>query len=55
MSDQIKEMSNADHLSRIQTSGSINLSMEMFEKLYLAPQKRVSGDLRKRFANPTPL
>ncbi|OAL37045.1 hypothetical protein AYO20_03814 [Fonsecaea nubica] len=42
-------------LGRTDTIQSINLSMEMFEKLYLSPQNRVKGDLRKTFANPTPL
>ena len=26
---------------------------QLFEKLYLSPQNKVSGDFRKRFANPT--
>lgn len=34
---------------------SVTISNEMFEKLYLNPQNRVKGDLRKTFANPTPL
>lgn len=42
-------------LKRIQTSGSISISPELFEKLYLSPQNKVSGDLRKTFGNPTPL
>ena len=42
-------------LRRIKTAGSINISPELFEKLYLSPQNKVSGDLRKTFANPTPL
>jgi len=36
-----------------------NLSMlthaQLFEKLYLSPQTQVKGDLRKTFANPTPI
>lgn len=28
---------------------------ELFEKLYLTPQKTVKGDLRGTFANPTPV
>lgn len=28
---------------------------ELFEKLYLTPQKAVKGDLRGTFANPTPV
>jgi len=48
--------SNADDaLRRIQTAGSISISPELFEKIYLSPQNAVKGDLRKTFANPTPL
>ncbi|SMR54267.1 unnamed protein product [Zymoseptoria tritici ST99CH_3D1] len=42
-------------LRRIQTSGSISISPELFEKIYLSPQNKVAGDLRKTFGNPTPL
>lgn len=42
-------------LRKIQTSGSISISPELFEKIYLSPQNKVSGDLRKTFGNPTPL
>lgn len=31
------------------------MSPELFEKLYLQPINNVKGDLRKTFANPTPL
>lgn len=44
-----------ENLARTKTAGSINMSMEMFEKLYLNPKIRVKGELRKTFANPTPL
>ncbi|KAK3069400.1 hypothetical protein LTR53_012289 [Teratosphaeriaceae sp. CCFEE 6253] len=43
------------HLDRIRTAQSVNISAELFEKLYLNPPNRVSGDLRRTFANPTPL
>lgn len=33
----------------------MTLSAEQFEKLYLGPKTEVAGDLRKTFANPTPL
>lgn len=36
-------------LKRIQTSGSLSISPELFEKIYLSPQNRVAGDLRKTF------
>ena len=42
-------------LKRIRTAGSVSLSPELFEKLYLSPENRVKGDLRKTFGNPTPL
>ncbi|KAK4499021.1 hypothetical protein PRZ48_009533 [Zasmidium cellare] len=42
-------------LKRIQTTGSLSISPELFEKIYLSPQNRVAGDLRKTFGNPTPL
>ena len=49
---------NMDHesaLKRIRTAGSISISPELFEKLYLSPQNAVKGDLRKTFGNPTPV
>ncbi|KAI8938430.1 hypothetical protein NX059_004323 [Plenodomus lindquistii] len=42
-------------LHRIRTAGSISISPELFEKLYLSPQNQVKGELRKTFGNPTPL
>lgn len=42
-------------LKKIQTAGSISISPELFEKLYLSPQNQVKGDLRKTVGNPTPL
>jgi uncharacterized protein len=54
---------HSSHLERIETedqllhhlSKTMTLSPELFEKLYLNPKRDVPGDLRKRFANPTPL
>lgn len=51
---------DADHekesaLRKIQTAGSISISPELFEKIYLSPQNVVKGDIRKTFANPTPV
>ena len=48
-------MEHGDALRRIRTAGSISISPELFEKIYLSPQNAVKGDLRKTFANPTPL
>jgi uncharacterized protein len=42
-------------LQKMDTAGSVLMTKELFEKLYLSPQTAVAGDLRKRFANPTPL
>ncbi|KAH6647151.1 GPR1/FUN34/YaaH-class plasma membrane protein [Truncatella angustata] len=50
-----KEMSSDEALKRIRTGGSISISPELFEKLYLSPQNKVKGELRKTFANPTPI
>ncbi|KAI9662871.1 MAG: hypothetical protein M1821_007918 [Bathelium mastoideum] len=60
-----KDFSNTDFLDgnldkdnalqRIRTAGSISISPELFEKIYLSPQNVVKGDLRKTFGNPTPL
>jgi len=42
-------------LNKIRTAGSISMSPEMFEKLYLSPETKAAGELRKKFANPTPV
>ncbi|PSN68757.1 GPR1/FUN34/YaaH-class plasma membrane protein-like protein [Corynespora cassiicola Philippines] len=42
-------------LRKIRTAGSISISPELFEKLYLSPQTKVKGELRKTLGNPTPL
>lgn len=48
-------INNDDALRRIRTAGSISISPELFEKIYLSPQTAVKGDLRKTFGNPTPV
>ncbi|MCJ1419922.1 hypothetical protein MMC32_006278 [Xylographa parallela] len=50
-----EDMSEEAALQKMKTAQSVNLTPEMFEKLYLNPQTVVSGDLRKTFANPTPI
>ena len=50
-----KEESRDDALQRVKSSSTIMMSPELFEKLYLQPAGQVKGDLRKTFANPTPL
>ena len=47
-----KDIFTSEHLNRVETAQSVNISMEMFEKLYLSPENKVKGDLRKTFANP---
>ncbi|KAF2469684.1 uncharacterized protein BDR25DRAFT_228345 [Lindgomyces ingoldianus] len=42
-------------LRKIRTAGSISISPELFEKIYLSPQNKVHGDLRRTVGNPTPL
>lgn len=42
-------------LERMRSAATVTMSPELFEKLYLAPQNTVMGDLRRTFGNPTPL
>jgi len=42
-------------LRRIRTAGSISISPELFEKIYLSPKNQVSNNIRSTFGNPTPL
>lgn len=49
------DMDSDAALKRIRTAGSISISPELFEKIYLSPQNAVKGDLRKTFGNPTPV
>lgn len=44
-----------DALEKIRTAGSISISPELFEKIYLSPQNKVKGDIRATFGNPTPM
>lgn len=58
--DSVPYQLNADHTSqealrKIRTANTINISPELFEKIYLSPQNKVKGDLRSTFANPTPI
>ncbi|KAG7137852.1 Protein alcS like protein [Verticillium longisporum] len=50
-----KNATRDEALRRMRTAGSISMSPELFEKLYLSPQNVVKGDLRKTFGNPTPI
>lgn len=42
-------------LSRLRTAGSISITPELFEKIYLSPKNQVSNNIRSTFGNPTPL
>jgi uncharacterized protein len=42
-------------LRKIRTAGSLSISPELFEKIYLSPKNRVHRDLRQTFGNPTPM
>ncbi|CEJ95024.1 Putative Transcriptional activator of ethanol catabolism AlcS [[Torrubiella] hemipterigena] len=42
-------------LAPLHSISSVTISNEMFEKLYLNPANKVKGELRRTFANPTPL
>lgn len=50
-----EHLGSDEALRRIRTAGSISISPELFEKIYLSPQNAVKGDLRKTVGNPTPL
>ncbi|KAM0271618.1 hypothetical protein ACHAQH_009045 [Verticillium albo-atrum] len=50
-----KNATRDENLRRIRTAGSVSISPELFEKLYLSPQNAVKGNLRKTFGNPTPI
>jgi hypothetical protein len=49
------EKAEDDKLFRFNMTQSVNMSIELFEKLYLSLENKVKGDLRRTFANPTPL
>lgn len=54
--DQLHPNDSTDNaLQKIRTAGSISIPPELFEKLYLSPENKVKGDLRKTLGNPTPL
>jgi hypothetical protein len=49
------ESGSHDGLRELRAAQSITMSPELFEKLYLSPPNKVKGNLRRTFANPTPL
>ncbi|EXJ72442.1 uncharacterized protein A1O5_04946 [Cladophialophora psammophila CBS 110553] len=42
-------------LRRLRTAGSLTITPELFEKIYLSPKNRVSNNIRSTVGNPTPL
>ena len=42
-------------LRRMRTAGSLTITPELFEKIYLSPKNQVSNNIRSTFGNPTPL
>lgn len=42
-------------LKRMRTAGSLTITPELFEKIYLSPKNQVSNNIRSTFGNPTPL
>ena len=42
-------------LKRMRTAGSLSITPELFEKIYLSPKNQVSNNIRSTFGNPTPL
>ena len=49
-----ENVSRGEQLRNVLTQ-TMSISPELFESMYLAPKNKVSGELRKTFANPTPL
>jgi hypothetical protein len=49
------EKSYLERLERLESTAPVRMSRQEYERLYLTPKLPVKGDLRKRFANPTPL
>ncbi|KAF2169514.1 hypothetical protein M409DRAFT_64633 [Zasmidium cellare ATCC 36951] len=47
----------ASHEEKLRNAltNTMTLSPELFEKIYLSPKGNTKGDLRKTFANPTPI
>lgn len=49
------EAQRLEALTKLRTAQSVQMSPELFEKLYLSPMNKVKGELRQTFANPTPM
>lgn len=57
LEQQFSNLSNNDprNVNGASLSKTVSIDAELFERLYLAPKNQVAGDLRRTFANPTPL
>jgi hypothetical protein len=53
-SNQLKKVETEEEL-RNHLSQTVTMSPALYESIYLSPKNQVAGDLRKTFANPTPL
>lgn len=49
------EAQRLDALKQFRSAASVQMSPELFEKLYLSPMNEVKGELRQTFGNPTPM
>lgn len=49
------EAQRLETLNKFRSAASVQMSPELFEKLYLSPMTKVKGDLRQTFGNPTPM
>jgi hypothetical protein len=47
--------SREEALQRVRTAGSLSISPELFEKLYLTPKTPRKGNLQAIIGNPSPL
>lgn len=44
-----------DAINQVRSAGSVVITSELFEKLYLSPQKPMKDGRAKTFGNPTPM
>ncbi|KAF4977554.1 hypothetical protein FZEAL_5925 [Fusarium zealandicum] len=49
------EANRMEALKQFRSAASVQMTPELFEKLYLSPMNKVKGDLRQTFGNPTPI
>lgn len=49
-----RQKSNEDMLHRIKTADSVWLPRDVFESIYLNPEKKVAGDLRAKVSHYSP-